>query len=274
MQIDNAIQCGGKRLAGLVAQNSADQPLVSVITAVYNNQPLLAGCLESVLRQDYPNIEHIVLDAGSNDGTVDVLRQYSDRIALWKSEPDQGIFDAWNKALTEARGEWICFLGSDDEFLPNGISAFMELAAKNPQADYLCSKAILRFPSGKERVGGNPWTWRGYSRRVWTVHQGSMHRRSLFTRFGDFDTSYRIAGDYEFLLRAGTELRSAFTANATVMVRAGGASFSPKVFYELYQAKRDNGNIPKAYAIFDLTYYLAIFNARSLARRILGRAKQ
>lgn len=273
MQVESTTQCGGRRLAGVVAQNSADQPLVTVITAVYNNQPLIAGCLESVLCQDYPNIEHIVLDAGSSDGTVDVLRQYDDRIALWKSEPDRGIFDAWNKALAEARGEWICFLGSDDEFLPGGVSAFMELAAKNPQAEYLCSMAILRFP-GKERVDGNPWTWKGYSRRVWAVHQGSMHRKSLFERFGKFDTSYRIAGDYEFLLRPGVELRSAFTASVTVMVRAGGASFSPKVFYELYRAKRNCVYIPKMFAIFDLTYYLAIFNARALAKRILGRTKK
>src|ERR1700722_15718402 len=147
MQVDSATKFGGQRGKGILAQGRPDLPLVTVITAVYNGQPYVAGCLESVLRQDYPNIEHIVLDAGSNDGTVDVLRQYDDRIALWRSEPDRGIFDAWNKALLEAHGEWICFLGSDDEFLPGAVSAFMPLSAQDPQAEYLCSKAKLLFPS-------------------------------------------------------------------------------------------------------------------------------
>jgi glycosyltransferase involved in cell wall biosynthesis len=92
--------------------------------------------MESILRQDYPNIEHIVLDGGSSDGTVDVLRKYDDRIALWKSEPDRGIYDAWNKGLALARGEWICFLGADDEFLSGAVSAYMEFASQNPVAEY------------------------------------------------------------------------------------------------------------------------------------------
>ena len=151
---------GGSRLKGVFAENRLDQPLVTVITAVYNGHKYMAGCLESVLRQDYPNIEHIVFDGASNDGTVGVLRQYDDRIAMWRSEPDAGVYDAWNKALAEARGEWICFLGVDDEFLPGAIRAYMALAAKNPQAEYLCSNVRWVHPSGYERMLGRPWTWR------------------------------------------------------------------------------------------------------------------
>jgi glycosyltransferase involved in cell wall biosynthesis len=274
MQVDTATKFGGQRCKGGIAQGSPDQPLVTVITAVFNGQPYVRGCLESVLRQDYPNLEHIVLDAGSSDGTVDVLRQYDDRIALWKSEGDKGIFEAWNKALLEARGEWICFLGSDDEFLPGAVSAFMQLAAENPQAEYLCSKAKLLFPSsGKVRIDGHPWTWRGYSRRVWTVHQGSMHRKSLFERLGNFDDTYRIASDYEFLLRQRSELRSAFTPAVTVLVRAGGASYSQKVIYEIHRAKMENGGIPKLHAYLDLAYYLIMSKAISLKHRIFDRRR-
>lgn len=210
VRVEGAPLYGGKRLKGIVAEGSADQPLVTVVTAVYNGQTYIAGCLESVLRQDYPNIEHIVLDGASSDETVEVLRQYEERIALWRSEPDQGIYYAWNKALLEARGEWICFLGVDDEFLPGAVSEYMALAAKNPQAEYLSSRARRIHSSGYERTIGWPWTWKKFSKAMCTPHVGSMHHRSLFQRLGTYDTSYRIVADYELLLRARQELKTAY----------------------------------------------------------------
>ena len=125
-----------------------------------------------------------MIDGGSTDGTVDVLRRYDDRIALWKSEPDHGVYDAWNKSLREAHGEWICFLGADDEFLPGAVSAYMALAASNPQAEYLSSQVRWVHPSGYERIIGEPWRWRKFSKSMCTAHVGSMHRRSLFDRVG------------------------------------------------------------------------------------------
>jgi glycosyltransferase involved in cell wall biosynthesis len=274
MQIELTIRSGGKRLKGLTSESRADQPLVTVITAVFNGQPYVAQCLESVLRQDYPNIEHIVLDGGSSDGTVGVLRQYDDRIALWRSEHDRGIYDAWNKALLEARGDWICFLGADDEFFPGAVSAYMALAAKNPQAEYLSSEARLVFPSGKEITIGRPWAWKEFSRRMQTCHVGSMHRRSLFERHGHFDTSYRISGDYEFLLRSRSELRSAFLPAETVMLRSGGASYSSAVFYESNRARHETGGVPKSLALIDLSLELIHCKARLLAHHILDSMKQ
>ena len=269
MPAENVRQCGGKRLKGAFAEGSEDQPLVTVITAVYNGRPYVAGCLESVLLQDYPNIEHIVMDGGSSDGTVDVLRQYDDQIALWRSEPDRGIYDAWNKALVGARGEWICFLGADDEFLPGAISSYMAFAAENPQAEYISSRARLVFASGKERIIGRPWTWSEFLKQMCICHVGSMHKKSLFMRLGYFDTSYRITGDYEFLLREHSDLRSAFLEYVTVLVRAGGICYSTNVIYESSRARHETGGLPRSLALFDLC--LALFNhkVRSFARRIL-----
>ncbi len=90
---------GGLRKRG----DCAKQTSVSAITAIYNGEKYIAGYLESVLQQDYPGIEHIVLDGGSTDQTVDILRRYDDRVEYWASEPDNGVYDAWNKGLTEAR---------------------------------------------------------------------------------------------------------------------------------------------------------------------------
>jgi glycosyltransferase involved in cell wall biosynthesis len=232
---------GGRRLRGTLAEGTVNRPLVTVITAVYNGQEYMAGCLRSVLSQDYPNIEHIVMDGASSDGTVDVLRQYDDQIALWQSEPDAGVYDAWNKALAKARGEWICFLGVDDEFLPGAISAYMALASRNPAAEFLSSNVRWVHPSGYERLLGNPWSWREFSKWMCVAHSGSMHRRGLYERVGTYNTTYRIVGDYELLLRARSRLRTAYMPVTTVTMRAGGLGDLRRAYREHARAKMASG---------------------------------
>ncbi len=274
MQSDKGSTSGGYRLKGTLAKSTTERPLVTVVTAVFNGQPHVAGCLESVLSQDYPNIEHIILDGGSNDGTIEVLRQYDNKIAFWKSERDKGVYDAWNKALLEAHGEWICFLGIDDEFLPGAVSAYMALAAKNPQAEYLCSKVKWVDPSGNERIIGRPCTWRKFLRFMCALHVGSMHSKRLFERYGQFDTSYRISADYEFLLRPRADLRTAFLPAVTVLMRAGGISDSIKALYEANRARLETGGLTKALSFFDLGLAVTKYKARpvtSLVRNTLNR---
>lgn len=266
MQTSCTSECGGKRLKGIIAERNAERPLVTVVTAVFNGRQHIGASLDSVLGQDYPNIEHIVLDGGSNDGTVEVLRQYDDRIAFWKSEPDSGVYDAWNKSLAEARGEWICFLGSDDEFLPGAVSAYMALAAKNPQAEYLSSKVRWVHPSGYSRTLGEPWTWRKFSKFMCVPHVGSMHRHTLFDRFGTYDTSYRSAADYEFLLRARHQLNAAYMPVTTVVMRAGGVSDSNAAFEEAARAKVVTGGRNATLAAMELRIANAKFVLRPLRR--------
>ena len=91
-------------------------PLISIIVAVYNGEKTLQRCIDSVFSQTYPHKELIIIDGGSTDGTVDILQTNNDKITYWKSEPDNGIYQAWNKALDHAKSDWICFLGSDDYF--------------------------------------------------------------------------------------------------------------------------------------------------------------
>lgn len=255
----------------MIAENRPAIPLVTVVTAVFNGQPYISGCLDSVLQQDYPNIEHIVMDGGSRDGTVDVLRQYDDRIALWKSEPDKGIYDAWNKALAEARGEWICFLGCDDELLPGAVSAYMDLAAKNPGAEYLSSQVRWVHPSGYiNPAHGRPWTWKRFANAMCVAHPGSMHRRTLYDRLGVYDISYRTAADYELLLRARSQLKAAFMPVATVMMRAGGVSDNSAVLAEACQAKIITGGRNALRAHIELWEWRLRFRA-GVVRRAVGR---
>jgi glycosyltransferase involved in cell wall biosynthesis len=273
MQTEVTSKSGGTRLKGISAESGTDQPLVTIVTAVFNGQPFLAGCLESVLSQDYPNIEHIVLDGGSSDGTIDVLRQYDDRIALWRSEPDHGIYDAWNKALLEARGEWICFLGADDQFLPGAVSAYMALAASSPQAEFLSSRVRVIHSTGYERILGCAWTWRKFSRGMCTPHVGSMHRRSLFRRLGTYDTSYRIVADYELLLRARNQLNAAYMPVITVNMRAGGISTTRIALDEQARAKMAAGGRNRALATLEMYLEKAKTVLHPPVRSILGRIK-
>jgi glycosyltransferase involved in cell wall biosynthesis len=222
---------------GLPSGEKLEGPLVSVITAVFNGATTIRDCIESVLIQDYPYVEHIVMDGGSTDGTTDALREYQTRIAPWVSEPDHGVYDAWNKGLQKAQGEWIAFLGADDTFLPGAISEYMLVARRNPAANFLTSRARLQHPSGYSPEFGGLWSWPRAARSMPSVHVGAMHRRSLFARHGQFDSSYRIAGDYEFLLRARKDLHAAFTPAVSVLMRAGGLSDSTAGLLEAKRAK-------------------------------------
>jgi len=263
---------GGRRPRGTAPfdesrGNESRGPTVSVITAVYNAQDCIANCIESVLHQDYQNIEYIVIDAGSKDGTIDVIRRFDDRIDIWISEPDDGIFDAWNKGLSLATGEWIAFLGADDTYTPGAIRRYIDLAQQQPSAEFLSSYAQLVHPSGYSPVFGGPWKWPACSRLLTTIHVGTMHKRSLFERYGKFDPNYRSAGDYEFLLRAGSQLRAAFMREVTVMVRSGGASDSTAGLYEARKAKIATGVRSVALSTLDL---LALIARRHIRRMMLA----
>lgn len=268
MQTDYPSKSGGTRLKGVLAKGNGEFPLVTVITAVYNAEVFLEKCLESVIHQDYPNVEHIVIDGASQDGTLDILRKYEDRIALWISEPDTGVYDAWNKGLDHASGEWISFLGADDEYLPGAISAYMNLARQNPAAEYLSSPIRFVHPDGFSRTYGGPWMWPRFSRVMCSIHVGSMHSSRLFDQYGRFDTSYRITGDYEFLLRPRASLHSAFLPVLTVNMRVGGVSDSTAALHEAYRAKVQTGGRNKASAMAELCSSLAKYRIKEVLHRI------
>src|SRR4051812_15125406 len=103
---------GGKRISGITGQKQS--PVVSVITIVYNGGALLEGTIQSVLKQDPTHLEYIIIDGGSKDNTLDVIKKYTDQIDFWVSEPDKGIYDAMNKGLNAATGDYVWFMNAGD----------------------------------------------------------------------------------------------------------------------------------------------------------------
>jgi glycosyltransferase involved in cell wall biosynthesis len=172
---------------------------ITVITVCYNAERFLEQTIRSVLSQSYPAIEYIIIDGASNDGTLDIIRKYDDSIAKWISEPDQGIADAMNKGLARASGELVLFLHADDYLIDETVLA--RAAARMTEAYDIYAFNIHFDRSGRvklRRPRGLDWR---VNFKLGMSHQGVLCRRALFERFGDFDTSFRIDMDYEFVLR-------------------------------------------------------------------------
>jgi len=226
-------------------------PKISVITAVYNGAQTLPALLESIRSQRWPHRELLVSDGLSVDGTVDLLREAEDVVDWWVSAPDQGIYDAWNRALEHITGEWVLFLGADDRLAgPDSLAeAAGRLASLPPEVRVAYGRLRQVDPRG-ETVGtlGAPWEQVREAFR-WDLslpHPATFHRAELFTRHGYFDATFRIAGDYEFLLRELPQREARFLADVTVTEMAvGGVSDDPgtklRQVLEVERARSEHG---------------------------------
>ena len=199
---------------------------VSIIIASFNDAFRLQVAINSVLSQNVPNLEVIVIDGASSDGTVHLLQSYGQRIAAWLSEPDDGIYDAWNKGISLASGDWIGFIGADDCFRPNAIAKYQDFLTDFSGLDYISSRVCLHYGNNSIRLIGQPWSWPKFRRFMNVAHVGSLHHRKLFEKYGIFSPKLRICGDYEFLLRPGSTLRAAFIDEVLIDMAAGGISES------------------------------------------------
>jgi glycosyltransferase involved in cell wall biosynthesis len=121
----------------------AEYPRITVVTPSFNQAAYLERTIRSVLDQNYPDLEYIIVDGGSTDGSVDIIRRYADRLAWWVSEPDSGQTEAINKGLRRATGEWVAWQNSDDTYYPGTFHDLAAVAAKNPQAGLIIGDMML-----------------------------------------------------------------------------------------------------------------------------------
>lgn len=218
---------------------------ISIITSTYNAESTLEGCILSILSQTYLNIEYIIIDGDSTDGTLGIVKKYENEFngrLKWISEKDNGIYDAWNKGIALSSGDWITFVGGDDILLADAMDNYIKEINENPGINFISSRVLLvKNNLMPIRVIGQPWSEK---MRIFCciAHVGSLHSRELFNMNGQFDTAFRISGDYDFLLRCLTFIKPYFTPVQTAKIREGGISGRQifKVASETLKAKTNN----------------------------------
>nr|WP_319472163.1 FkbM family methyltransferase [uncultured Pseudodesulfovibrio sp.] len=197
---------GGSRLSGKVRNSQAGKPLVTVVTTVYNGVKHLEQAMRSIFNQSYENIEYIVIDAASTDGTLDVIKACEDRVDYFISEPDEGIYSGMNKGLSLASGEFAIVLNADDYYTEDAIAKLVNKALAE-KADITAAHSKNIDPSGN-RVEGKPG---GLSRSTWTPfayiacplkHETMLVKRHVYEEVGLYDESIRICADWVWMATA------------------------------------------------------------------------
>ncbi len=203
---------------------------ISVVTVAYNSASTISDTLVSVAAQTHSAIEHIVIDGGSSDGTADLVRDHSTRVARFVSEPDHGIYDALNKGLRLATGDVVGFLHADDLFADHDVVADIAARFEDPQVDAVYGDLVYVDAIDVDKVIR---FWRAgpfdtsLLRRGWMPPHPTLYvRRAVYERLGGFDTRYRIAADYDTIVRffGAAGLKVAYVPRVLVRMRLGGIS--------------------------------------------------
>lgn len=181
---------------------STKQPVVSVIIPTFNCATTVSVALESVLSQDFVDKEIIIIDGGSTDGTLKVLKRYENKIAKMISEPDRGIYDALNKGIDLAAGEWVYFLGSDDRLYDSKV--FSDIPFRKAKSKMLYGNVVLENdgiigPSGK--IYDGPFSKYKLAKKN-ICHQAIFYSRDVFVELGKFDERYHMWADWAFNMKA------------------------------------------------------------------------
>ena len=207
---------------------------ISIITSVYNNKNTIIDAIESILNQTYNNIEYIVVDGASSDGTVDVIQKYKDNIATFVSERDKGIYDGLNKGISLATGDVIAFLHSDDLYASNDvIQMIVDEFQKDKSLDGVYGDLIYT-PKGDTSKVLRYWKSREFNvellKKGWMpAHPTFFVKKEVYDKYGSFDLNFKISGDYDFMLR--------------VLSSAIKVKYIPKVFYKMRMGGESNKSL-------------------------------
>ncbi len=224
-----------------------------MITVCYNSAETLGRALRSVSQQDWPDVEHIVIDGGSKDATVGVLEEYKACLSHVISEPDRGIYDAMNKGLDLATGDVICFLNADDYYDSTQVLSKVAAAMQQGHLDAVLGdvgffrkdnihRLVRHYRSGRFTPKRLAWGWM-------PAHPALFMRKEIFKRIGHFKIDYQIAADYEYVVRAfcgQTPLRYKHLPEVLVRMQMGGVSTKGigatiRLNQEIMRACRENG---------------------------------
>jgi len=253
-------------------------PLVSIVTPSFNQGRFIAATIESVLSQDYPNLEYLIIDGASTDETAEVAARYADRLTF-VSEPDRGQSEAINKGFRRARGEIVAWLNSDDIFLPGAIRIAVDALAANPDAAAVYGDGyqidengdiISRFAAAQEFN-----LWRLLNLSDFILQQTAFFRRHIFDEIGFVDEGLSFGLDWELLMRIGLRYPIAYTRRDMGAIReypsaksfAGGAKRARELTHILRRHTRKR--FPPGMFVYGLPTYTKLVNAQ-IARSMRG----
>lgn len=201
---------------------------ISIITVCFNSADTIEDAIKSVLGQDYKDIEYIVIDGGSTDGTLDILTKYQSRISRYVSEPDEGVYDAMNKGIRLSSGDIVAILNSDDTYANRSVVSEIIEFIENNNLDGAYGDLLYVSKDDLEKVTRvwRPGKYkRGAFRYSWVPpHPTFFCHKYLFERYGFFDTKYRIAADFELMLRfiERHQIKVGYLPKIIVKMRTGG----------------------------------------------------
>lgn len=230
---------------------------ISIVTVVYNGEKFLEDCIKSVLSQTYPYIEYIVIDGGSNDGSLAILEKYKNHIAHFVSEKDQGMYDALNKGIKMATGDVVGILNSDDMLASPDVIELIASCFISQDPEILYGNLNYVSPGQTEKIIrkwiSKPFTKRSIVLGWMPAHPTFYAKRSLFANLGYYSLSFDSAADYELMLRFlyRNDVKAVFLDKLIVKMRTGGMSNASlkhryRAFVNDYKALKTN-KVPFAF---------------------------
>ena len=219
---------GGLRTKGYYKKSFDDKPLISIITVVFNGEKYLEETIQSVINQTYSNVEYIIIDGGSSDGTLDIIKKYEDKIDYWVSEKDKGIYDAMNKGIQVSQGEIIGIVNSDDYLYLDTISNIANLYLENKfnytygTLDYIDENGNKLYEISS--IGINNIKYKIFKHMPY-LHPTMFVSKKLYEEIGMYNMIYKLSADYDFVLRLiENKYKGVELSFKTGCFRVGGAS--------------------------------------------------
>ena len=224
-------------------------PKISILMATWNCSSLLATFFRSLEEQSPGDWELLILDNCSSDGLPELVRQYQashpDHLIRFSSQADLGIYDAWNRGIKLAEGDYLCFIGADDIFVsPESLQQLLDLTSSSAEL-ITCRNSYYSSDGRFLRDWGSAWNWRRMRESMNIAHPGMLVHRDLFERIGLFDPSFKICGDYEWFLRLAPAVSSVHSQTSILKIVQAGVSHTKieAVYAETFRAQARHLNL-------------------------------
>ena len=224
---------------------------VSIVTAVLNNKNHLEQCIKNIVAQNYPNVEYIVIDGGSTDGTVEVIKKYEDKVAYWVSEPDGGIYEAMNKGIKRATGDVIGILNSDDFYADEAVIKEVVRSITENKTDSCYGDIVYVDRDNPDNIVRSWKAGEFYKEKFKTgwmpPYPTFFVKKEIYERYGYLNLNFPLAADYELMLRLlyKYNISTTYIPKVLVKMRTGGTSrpglYTLRALVENYQAWKVNG---------------------------------